>query len=283
MKEGRASRTSEIVCMGRAFAHGRFETSRFQDPVALLLLPEESRQKVTRLRAGASPRTLRGYVGRAYLERHSRVMVARTIAIDDVVREAASPQLVILGAGLDGRAFRMPELGDTVVFEVDHPDTQRDKVARTATLAKTAREVRFVPVNFERDDLGQALQAAGHDPSLPTTWLWEGVVMYLTTRDIEATLAVVRDRSAPGSVLNVLYHQPAKITTVVGFLLRRLGEPLRSSFSPDAMRKLLARFSLDVVRDESLAEIGAKLTDDTARGTRFVGHLRLVTARRVAH
>jgi Leucine carboxyl methyltransferase len=42
--------------------------------------------------------------------------VARTVAIDDVVRETASPELVILGAGLDGRAFRMPELARTIVF-----------------------------------------------------------------------------------------------------------------------------------------------------------------------
>ena len=57
-------------------------------------------------------------------------MTVRSLAIDDAIAAAKNPQLVIQGAGLDGRAFRMPELRDKVVFEVDHPDSQRDKRAR---------------------------------------------------------------------------------------------------------------------------------------------------------
>ena len=59
--------------------------------------------------------------------------------------------------------------------------------------------------------------AAGHDPARATTWIWEGVVMYLTRADIEATLAVVARRSAPGSRLVVLYLSPALISRLVGF------------------------------------------------------------------
>ena len=134
------------------------------------------------------------------------MMVPRTIAIDEArARRAASPQVVILGAGLDGRAWRMPELRDVTVFEVDHPDSQREKQARAAALPRIAREVRFVPVDFTHDRLDDALAAAGHDPARPTTWIWEGVVMYLERADIEATLRVIQRRSAPGSHLVVLY------------------------------------------------------------------------------
>ena len=133
------------------------------------------------------------------------MMVARTVAIDEAVRAAASPQVVILGAGLDGRAWRMPELRDVTVFEVDHPDSQREKRARAAALQRIAREVRFVPVDFTRDRLDDALAAAGHDPTRPTTWVWEGVVMYLERADIEATLAVIQRRSAPASRLVMMY------------------------------------------------------------------------------
>ena len=69
------------------------------------------------------------------------------------MRETDARQVVILGAGLDGRAWRMPELRAAVVFEVDHPDTQREKVARAAALVRVAREVRYVPVDFTRDRL----------------------------------------------------------------------------------------------------------------------------------
>jgi O-methyltransferase involved in polyketide biosynthesis len=49
------------------------------------------------------------------------MMVARTAAIDADLRNAATPQVIILGAGFDGRAWRMRELVTSLVFEVDHP------------------------------------------------------------------------------------------------------------------------------------------------------------------
>ena len=83
-------------------------------------------------------------------------MVARTVAIDAELCNAALPQVVILGAGLDGRAWRMRELVRAVVFEVDHPDSQQQKLQRVAPLTLEAREVRFVPLDFRHDDLAQA-------------------------------------------------------------------------------------------------------------------------------
>src|SRR4029078_7880814 len=61
------------------------------------------------------------------------MIALRTAAIDDAVRDAiasGAKQLVIVGAGYDGRAWRMPELTGVKVFEVDHPATQREKRAR---------------------------------------------------------------------------------------------------------------------------------------------------------
>ena len=78
-------------------------------------------------------------------------------------------------AGFDGRAYQMSELRDTIVFEIDHPDTQRDKRERARRLLPVAREIRHVPVDFTMDSLEDKLAAAGHDPEKPTTWVWEGV------------------------------------------------------------------------------------------------------------
>lgn len=122
---------------------------------------------------------------------------------------------MILGAGLDGRAWRMAELEGGIVFEVDHPASQRDKRARCERVKPTAREVCFVPVDFARDDLAGALASAGHDPMRATTWIWEGVVMYLDRRDTEATLRVVQARSSLGSRLIIAYHQPALMLFVI--------------------------------------------------------------------
>jgi methyltransferase (TIGR00027 family) len=167
-----------------------------------------------------------------------------------------------------------------VVFEVDHPDSQRDKRARITTLTQTAREVRFVPVDFARDDLGAALASAGHDPALPTTWIWEGVVMYLRPEEVDATLAAIASRSAAGSRAVVLYHGPALVLHAVGLALRAIGEPLRSTFTPAAMRALLTKHGFTVARDENLPELARTLSPDLAGAARPVAHMRLATADR---
>ncbi len=280
MKPGQESQTAVWVCMGRAVADGARWAGGFSDPTALALLPERAQRRVEQFRAGNVARGVRPRVERYLLDRRAKVMVARSVAIDEALRAAASPQLVVLGAGLDGRAWRMPELRDTVVFEVDHPDSQREKRARSASLPRRARDVRFVPVDFERDNLDNALAAAGHDPARPTTWIWEGVVMYLAQPDIEATLAVIQRRSAPASRLVVVYHSPALVLRLVGLAVARLGEPLRSSFTADAMRALLATYGFAVVRDEATPAIGAALSPEVARATRGIKHVRIATADR---
>jgi methyltransferase (TIGR00027 family) len=278
MKAGKASQTAVMVCMGRAAEHGRSSVARFDDPTALTLLPDAARARVERFRAGSPPSGPGERWQRRVLDRRAKMMVARTVAIDDAVRAGPSPQLVILGAGLDGRAWRMPELREVVVFEVDHPDSQREKRSRVATLAPAARDIRFVPVDFTRDNLDDALGKAGHDPAKPTLWIWEGVVMYLTLPEIEASLATLERRSAPGSRLVVAYHAPALLLGLLGFLLRFVGEPLRSTFKPEAMRALLAKHGFAVSLDQDLPAIGAALTPDVAQATRVLGHLRIATA-----
>jgi methyltransferase (TIGR00027 family) len=269
-----------MVCAGRAVAHGRALGGRFSDPTALTLLPPDARARMQRLRAGEIPTTLRDRIHHGYLARQSALMVARTVAIDAALREAASPQVVLLGAGLDGRAYRMPELAAAIVFEVDHPDTQRDKRERVAALTQTACEVRFVAVDFAKDSLDAALDAAGHEPGLPTTWIWEGVVMYLTRAQIEATLAVVARRSASASRLVVLYHRPALMLALVGLVVRAVGEPLRSAFTPEEMKALLGAYHFDVTRDDDAPTIARALDPDLGRAVGPIKHMRLAVADR---
>lgn len=280
MKPGQASQTAVLVCMARAMAHGRTSVATFADSTALALLPDDARARVERYRLGGAPESRQERIRRTFLDKRTDMMVARTVAIDQVVRVAASPQLVILGAGLDGRAWRMPELNDTVVFEVDHPDSQRDKEARTTKLAPAAREIRFVPVDFERQDLDAALAAAGHDPTQATTWIWEGVVMYLERAAVESTLAVVERRSAASSCLTIAYVAPSALRWLVGVVVRRLGEPIQSVFTPGEIRALLTRYGFHVSSDEDISTIGHALSPGLGRATRAMRHLRIVTAER---
>ena len=278
MKAGQASQTAVLVCAARAAAHGTTAGARYSDPTARLLLPPEARAAVERYRRGEVGEGARARIAHETIRRRAAMMVARTVFIDDAVRETKSEQVVILGAGLDGRAWRMEELRDAVIFEVDHPDSQRAKRERIAPLTRFAKEVRFVPVDFERDSLDQALATAGHDPSQPTTWIWEGVVMYLTPADVEATLAVVAARSTPGSRIAIAYHSPAFMLRFVGYIVKRMSEPLRSAYTDRQMRALLSRHDFAVMRDASLPQIGAQLSPEVGEATRVMKHTRIVVA-----
>ena len=264
--------------MGRAIAHGRTPVTDFSDPTAMALLSPEQRMEVERIRQGQRPANWRARFRYEQLTKESQMMVARTVTIDRDLRDAAAPQVVILGAGLDGRAWRMRELRTSLVFEVDHPDTKQQKLARVASLTRAAREVRFVPVDFRRGGLADALAAAGHDARLPTAWLWEGVVMYLARDEIEATLRVVQDRSAPGSRLIVVYHQPAWMLLLVRVIVRLLGEPIRTALTPHQMRDLLARYGFSTRWDRDLPAIGSELSAEIGHATRLMRHLRIVAA-----
>lgn len=266
--------------MGRAIAHGRTTVAAFSDPTAIALLSREQQAEVERIRQGPRPKDWRARLRYEHLARESRMMVARTVAIDAELRDAAMPQVVILGAGLDGRAWRMRELASSLVFEVDHPDSQQQKLERIGSLSQKAREVRFVPVDFACGDLAHALDAAGHDARLPTAWLWEGVVMYLDRDEIETTLRVIENRSPSGSRLIVAYHQPAWMLLLLAVIVRRLGEPIRTVLTPRQMRQLLARYGFYTRWDRGLPAIGAELSAEIGHGTRLMNHLRIVTADR---
>ena len=180
------------------------------------------------------------------------MMALRTSAIDNAVRDAiagGATQLVILGAGYDGRAWRMSELAGVNVFEVDHPATQTDKRARVSALPAAKGTVHFISIDFERESLDSVLERAGHDRASPTCWIWEGVVMYLTRDAMRATLAAIARRSARGSTLIVNYHTSHR-RFIARILFRLIGEPQISAWTREEMASDL-RSAGFVVRDDS--------------------------------
>jgi methyltransferase (TIGR00027 family) len=196
--------------------------------------------------------------------------------------------VVILGAGLDGRAWRMPELAGVAVFEVDQPATQRDKRDRAADLS--GRPPRFVPLDFGRDRLAEALAAAGHHSGLATTWIWEGVVPYLTRTEVATTVSEVAECSAPNSRLIVNFQTPGLSTKVGRLAARTLAastgrssvwatEPWRSTWTPAAMTALLGRHGYAVTSDRTLLQIAGALTMEIQH-RRSLSHGRVMVADR---
>ncbi|MFG2437385.1 class I SAM-dependent methyltransferase [Streptomyces sp. NPDC048508] len=262
MSERVASRTAVLVCQGRAAADGRAGTARFADPVAVRLLRAWERTPVEQVRANTPPTGWRERTAYESVRACAEVVVPRTVAIDEALRAHVGNQLVILGAGLDTRAWRLSELARTDVWEVDHPASREDKQDRLpAEQAVVARSVRFTPVDFALDDLGTALDSAGHDPSAPTTWLWEGVIPYLTCDEVRATVAALAARTAPGSALVVNYQTPSTRAAAGRLLTRFLGssitsgEPWRSLWRPEQLAALLDEYGLRVVSDDNLLDL----------------------------
>ncbi|MBX3274739.1 MAG: SAM-dependent methyltransferase [Sandaracinaceae bacterium] len=190
-------------------------------------------------------------------------LALRTAAIDAALRAACArdvPQVVLLGAGLDARAFRVPELAGRRVLEVDHPATQRFKRRRVEGLTPFASELRFVSVDFTREDLGVRLAEEGHDTTRATFWIWEGVVPYLPEEVTRATLATLAARSAAGSGLAVTYGTRddalwlARLGAPVHLAFRALGEPLHGLTTVERMQGLLAATGWHVEHDSGPAD-----------------------------
>jgi methyltransferase (TIGR00027 family) len=270
MSERVASSTAVLVAQGRAVADGRYAVARFSDPIARELLDPGEREVVDRVRREQVPTEAAGRFAYEMVRRTGISMAPRTIAIDEAVRSHAARQLVILGAGLDGRAWRMPELAQVHVFEVDHPASQRDKLRRVERLAVQAGAISYVAVDLASEPLRPALEAAGYDPQQPSTWVWEGVVPYLTADEVRATVAQVAELTASGSRLVVNYQARSLSTSVMRAVMRWVlrvarqpdpmaGEPWRSKWSPEAMRDMLGDNGFTVSSDDDLLSLAAGL------------------------
>src|SRR4051812_10575900 len=105
----------------------------------------------------------------------------RTPFLDEAVLRAIAggvSQVVIAGAGYDGRALRFRTPGVRFV-ELDHPLTQADKHARLDALGIDTSDIGYAAADFAVDDIDAALRSAGHDASARTLFICEGVLRYL--------------------------------------------------------------------------------------------------------
>jgi methyltransferase (TIGR00027 family) len=132
--------------------------------------------------------------------------VIRTRFFDDYLTAATAAgcsQVVLLAAGLDTRAFRLPWPQRTRVFEVDLPDVLAFKDSVLATQGAVPRcERTTVPADL-RADWTAALTEAGFDRTSPAGWLAEGLLIYLSAAEAERLL--------DGHQRAVRTRQPARV------------------------------------------------------------------------
>jgi len=202
MKEGKASFSAEIIAAMRALESRKPEHLRIcYDPYARHLIR-------SRFRRIAQTKLFTKLVY-WFVEKKGPGLpagiAARTRYIDDIVKQEVAngiKQVVIMGAGLDMRAFRLEELNDIPVFEVDFPATQQLKQRKLEAIELPERNyLTYVPIDFNEDELGDVLTKSGYDHNLKTLFIWEGVTMYLDAESVDRTLAFVASNTGTGTTL----------------------------------------------------------------------------------
>ncbi|HEY2221906.1 SAM-dependent methyltransferase [Actinomycetospora sp.] len=172
-------------------------------------------------------------------------------------------QLVILGAGYDSRAYRLPGCERLDVYEVDHPDTQAVKRQVIAdALGRGPAHVHFVAVDFDRDDLGAALDRAGFQQGRPTFVLWEGVASHLAADAVDATVRWAHDATGERSELAFTYVHRGLIDGTVPFphaeawvrSVANAGEPFVFGFDPAELPAYMHRRGWNRLEDISTTE-----------------------------
>jgi methyltransferase (TIGR00027 family) len=264
-----------MVCAYRARA-SRWDKPLFVDPYAEALSGSDGHEIAKLLDARFPPMETWLALRVAYLDRLVGLAVDRL----------SIRQVVILGAGYDTRAARLPRAGVSF-FEVDHPATQASKRERLGQVGGYPIDAaRYVTCNFEREDPIDRLASTGFDTSEPALVIWEGVVPYLTEAAVRATATRLATGLDPRSLVAFdfvgkklasgtgLDEKDALTVNYVG----ELGEPIR--YGSDDILPLLYDCGFRWVRQHDFNELALEMLGDYKRERMFrFQHLALAAVR----
>jgi len=223
----------------------------------------------------------------------SAFVVIRSRYAEDCLAQAIGSgcrQYVILGAGLDSWALRHSEPGVTV-FELDQSATQQWKAARIrARLGAAPAHLVFIPIDFERETIADALAAATlsrpYDRGAQALVSWLGTICYLSRAAIANTFASLAAVCAPASRVVFDYFQPKATMAPANLQLfetldaggARRGEPMQTLLDVEEMAKILAAAGWRVVEDLSASDIRRRYLAGRTDGLDIPGFARLCCA-----
>ena len=244
----------------------------FEDPVILSCLPGPLRFAIQRrwFRERFMATLDRGAPG------VRGTLLCRTRYVDDAVTDAITRGLrvvVILGAGLDTRPYRLSALRTARILEADLPAVQQFKKARLARhFGALPSHVQFVPLDFTVDRLNTRLAEAGLDPHEPAMFVWEGVTQYLPPDSVDEVLQVVAAH-AKGSevvftyVLNEAVTQQFRPDRDEAFRKAASRHPEQWYFGIEAslIRRFLSDRGLTLLEDAGAKEHSARYLRPTGR------------------
>jgi methyltransferase (TIGR00027 family) len=278
LHDAQPSRTALRVATRRA-AHQILDRPLIlDDPLALRIIGSEEASKLSATTEDAASRGMRAFM--AVRSRFAEDQLANSIG-------SGITQYVVLGAGLDTFACRNPHTG-LRVFEIDHPATQQWKreQLQAAGIPIPSQAV-FVPIDFEREMLGDALERSGFQVDQPAFFSWLGVVPYLSERAFDDTSrfiaampklsGVVFDYGVARSALN---WRERLVLDALAARVAAAGEPFRLFFEPEQLAAQLQRIGFDHIEDLGSAELNSRYFSGRADGLELKSNLgRLLYAR----
>jgi methyltransferase (TIGR00027 family) len=284
----KASRTAEQVALFRALETARGHDRVFDDPLAARFLQGGYRLLARAARVRPVGAGLERYIDRRWPGPRPSA-VARTRLIDDLVAEAlgrGARQVLLLGAGYDSRAYRLPGIERVAVFEADHPATQavKRRLVRGAVRPERRRHVHYVPVDLLTEDLGETLLREGFAALEPTVVVWEGVTNYLTEAAVDATLRRLASLTASGSKLIFTYVDRRVLLGEVAAAqswhqaVRRQGEPWTFGFDPAALAGYLAERGMRLALDLSTRDAADRYLQPLGRAGNAAPFYRVAEA-----
>jgi len=257
MKPNEPSRTALMIARQRAAHQVLDHGSILNDPFAMKILHEDEKDVLHF--ANAHPLAS---IGRLFTAARSRIA-------EDALSEAVERgirQIVILGAGLDTLALRSPHGAREIrIYEVDHPATQawKRQCLSEAQIALPPWLI-LVPVDFERDDVGETLVGAGFQQNSPAFFTWLGVVPYLTQDAIGSTLDYMASIQNSEVVFDYM-EPPQAFSEEIRDLVRKRTEQLEkmdegwaSRFEPAGIAAILRSHGFCDIEDINFHEITSR-------------------------
>ncbi len=200
---------------------------------------------------------------------------------DDIAREMAAnglEQIALLGAGFDTMSLRIEDdLRGVTIFEVDHPATQAVKREVMGRIG-APENLRFVAVDFEKDDFVEELRRAGFAPARRSLVLWMGVTYYLTAQAMTRALCQIQTLGGAGMRLVFDYMLKEVVTGATrnrdalgkARIAARLGEPWLFGLDPATVGDYLAAFNFKLLKDYDAEELRAKYCPERATPMNYI-------------
>jgi methyltransferase (TIGR00027 family) len=208
--------------------------------------------------------------------------------LESAIREGIS-QYVLLGAGMDSFALRRADLADSLtVLEIDLPGTLQLKERRIADIGiSLPKSHSFLPVDFEKESLAEALAKSSFSTRVPAFFSWLGTVVYIEKGAVLRTLGDIASCAAKGSRIVFTYCSPDPLegepsSEAFSRLLRathRRGEPMITGFRDVEICNELHRLGFEVLEKLSSEEIQRRYFWGRSDGLTMLDHICFICAR----